>query len=71
MCARRERERERRRKVRAERSAIVPVAHERVQKVKKDYALRRKEISEGVYEILALEHTDDSFGRLVDVMCQN
>ena len=54
------------RKVTAERSAIVPVAHGSVQKTEEDGALRRKEISKGVYEILPLEHTNDSTGKLVD-----
>ena len=61
----------RRRKVTAGRLAIVPVAHGRVQKVNKDDALRLKEISEGVYEILPLEHTNYSIGKLVDALCQN
>ena len=63
--------RDRRHIDRAEISAIVPVAHGRVQKANKVDALLLKEISEGVYEILSLEHTNDSIGKLVDVMCQN
>ena len=60
--------RERRRKVSVERSAIVPVVHGRMQKVVQHYAFLGKEISDGVCEILALEHTDDSIWKLVDVM---
>ena len=62
---------DRRWKITAERSSIVPVAHGRVQKVNKDDALRLQEISEGVYEILPLEHTNYSIGKLVDALCQN
>ena len=63
--------RDRRRKVRAERSALVPVVHGRVQKAKQDDTLPGKALSEGVYEVLALEHTDDSIGKLVDAMCKS
>ena len=60
--------RERRRKVSAERSAIVPVVHGRMQKVRQHDAFLGIEISDGVCEVLALEQTDDSIGKLVDVM---
>ena len=63
--------RDRRRKVRAERSTLVPVVHGRVQKATEDDTLTGKELSEGVYEVLALEHTDDSIGKLVDAMCKS
>ena len=63
--------RDRRRKVRAERSALVPVAYEMVQKATEDDTLREKEMLEGVYEILALEHTDVSIWKLTDSMCKN
>ena len=62
--------RERRGKVSAERSAIVPVVHGRMQKGMQHDAFLGKEISDGVCEILALEPTDDSIGKLVDVMWQ-
>ena len=63
--------RDRRRKVTVERSDIVYVDNGRVQQATEDDALRGNEILKGVYVILALEHTDDAIGKLLDVMCRN
>ena len=54
---------------RAQRSAIAPDVHRTVRKAKKNDALRGKDILDGICEVLALEHSDDSIGKLGDAMC--
>ena len=54
---------------RAQRSAIAPDVHRTVRMAKKNDALRGKDILDGICEVLALEHSNDSIGKLGDAMC--